>query len=72
MNRLKKEKYEAPVTKHVQVEVESGICAASVIPEKGHDVGKDRHVNINQQVDGGDWNFNTGAGLQDGDKPGWD
>lgn len=72
MNRLKKEKYEAPVTKHVQVEMESGLCAASVTPEKGHDVAQDRHVNINQQVDGGGWNFSDGTGLRPEDKPGWD
>lgn len=72
MNGQRKEKYEAPVTQHVQVEVESGICAASVTPGKGDDVAKDRHVDINAQIDGGDWNFNTGAGLQDSDKPGWD
>ena len=57
MNRLKKEKYEAPVTKHVQVEVESGLCAASVTPEKDYDVAQDRHVDINQQIDGGTIDF---------------
>lgn len=60
MNRLKKEKYEAPVTKHVQVEVESSLCAASVTPEKGHDVAQDRHVDINQQIDGGTIDFTQG------------
>ena len=46
MNEQRKEKYETPVTKHVQVEVENSICAASVTPEKGQDVATDRHVDI--------------------------
>lgn len=70
MNEQRKKKYETPVTKHVQVEVENSICAASVT--KGQDVATDRHVDINRQIDGGDWNFNTGGGLQPGDNTGWD
>ena len=38
MNEQRKEKYETPVTKHVQVEVENSICAASVTPNPGDDV----------------------------------
>ena len=72
MNEQRKKKYETPVTKHVQVEVENSICAASVTPEKGQDVATDRHVDINQQIDGGDWIINTGGGLQPGDNTGWD
>lgn len=53
MNEQRKEKYEAPVTKHVQVEVENSICAASVTPKPGDDVVTNRHVDINQQIDGG-------------------
>ena len=41
MNEQRKKKYETPVTKHVQVEVENSICAASVTPEKGQDVATD-------------------------------
>lgn len=72
MNEQKKEKYEAPVTQHVQVEVESGICAASVIPNPNDDVAKDRHVDINAQIDGGDWNFNEPGKVPSGDEAGWD
>ena len=72
MNEQRREDEETPVTTHVQVEVENSICAASVTPEKGQDVATDRHVDINQQIDGGDWNFNTGGGLQPGDNTGWD
>lgn len=57
MNELRKEKYEAPATKHVQVEMESGICAASVTPHPDDDVATDRHVDINQQLDGGTIDF---------------
>lgn len=57
MEKENVEKYEAPVTKHVQVEVEDGICAASITPKPGDDVSKDRHVDINEQIDGGSWNI---------------
>lgn len=60
MNEQRKEKYETPVTKHVQVEVENSICAASVTPNPGDDVKTDRHVNINQQIDGGEIDFTKG------------
>lgn len=60
MKKLEKEKYETPVTKHVQVEVENSICAASVTPGKGQDVATDRHVDINQQIDGGEIDFTKG------------
>ena len=60
MNEQRKEKYETPVTKHVQVEVEISICAASVTPIPGDDVKTDRHVNINQQIDGGEIDFTKG------------
>mgnify|MGYP003181079185 CR=1 FL=1 len=71
MENLIKEKYETPVTKWTRVEMESGICVASDL-KPGDDVKTDRHVDINQQIDGGDWNFNTGGGLQPGDNTGWD
>ena len=60
MNEQRKEKYEPPVTKHVQVEVENSICAASVTPNPGDDVKTDRHVDINQQIDGGEIDFTKG------------
>lgn len=60
MNEQRKEKYETPVTKHVQVEVEKSICAASVTPNPGDDVKTDRHVDINQQIDGGEIDFTKG------------
>jgi hypothetical protein len=60
MNEQRKKKYETPVTKHVQVEVENSICAASVTPNPGDDVKTDRHVDINQQIDGGEIDFTKG------------
>ena len=60
MNEQRKEKYETPVTMHVQVEVENSICAASVTPNPGDDVKTDRHVDINQQIDGGEIDFTKG------------
>ena len=60
MNEQRKEKYETPVTKHVQVEVENSICAASVTPNPGDDVKTERHVDINQQIDGGEIDFTKG------------
>lgn len=60
MNEQRKEKYETPVTKHVQVEVENSICAASVTSNPGDDVKTDRHVDINQQIDGGEIDFTKG------------
>ena len=60
MNEQRKEKYETPVTKHVQVEVENSICAASVTPNPGDDVKTYRHVDINQQIDGGEIDFTKG------------
>lgn len=58
MENLIKEKYEAPTTKRTRVEMESGICVASD-HKPGDDVSEDRHVSINQQNDGGDFNFNN-------------
>lgn len=60
MGNLAKEKYETPVTKHVQVEVENSICAASVTPNPGDDVKTNRHVDINQQINGGEIDFTKG------------
>ncbi len=60
MNEQRKEKYETPVTKHVQVEVENSICAASVTPNPGDNVKTDRHVDINQQINGGEIDFTKG------------
>lgn len=60
MNKQRKEKYETPVTKHVQVEVENSICAASVTPNPGDNVKTDRHVDINKQIDGGEIDFTKG------------
>ena len=65
MNEQRKEKYETPVTKHVQVEVENSICAASVTPNPGDDVKTNRHVNINQQIDGGEIDFTEGESTWD-------
>lgn len=56
-NEQTKEKYEAPDTKHVQVEMEDGICAASVMPKEDDDIAKDRHVVINEQISGGSFDF---------------
>lgn len=58
MEDLIKEKYETPVTKWTRVEMESGICVASDL-KPGDDVSEDRHVSINQQNDGGDFNFSN-------------
>ena len=60
MNEQRKEKYETPVTKHVQVEVENSICAASVTPNPGDEVKTDPHVDINQLIDGGEIDFTKG------------
>lgn len=57
MNEQTKEQYEAPDTNHVQVEMEDGICAASVTPQPNDDVAKDRHVIINKQEYGGEFDF---------------
>lgn len=57
MKELLKEQYEAPATKRTRVEMENGICATSVTVHPGDDVGKDRHVSINQQNDGGSFDF---------------
>lgn len=65
MNEQRKEKYETPVTKHVQVEVENSICAASVTPSPGDDVKTDRHVDINRQIDGGEIDFTKGESTWD-------
>ena len=43
MNEQRKEKYETPVTKHVQGEVENSICAASVTPTPGDERVKTMH-----------------------------
>lgn len=58
MENLIKEKYEAPTTKRTRVEMESGICVASD-RKPGDDVSEDRHVSINQQNDGGDFDFSN-------------
>lgn len=58
MENLIKEKYEAPTTKRTRVEMESGICVASDL-KPGDDVSKDRHVSINPQNDGGDFDFSN-------------
>lgn len=52
MKELLKEQYEAPATKRTRVEMENGICATSVTVRPGDDVGKDRHVKINNQQAG--------------------
>ncbi len=44
-----KSKYEAPLTNRVVVEMESDICAASVNVNPGDDIGKDRHISVNEQ-----------------------
>jgi len=61
MKELLKEQYEAPATKRTRVEMENGICATSIINVKpGDDVAKDRHVDINQQINGGEIDFTKG------------
>ena len=40
--------------------MENSICAASVTPNPGDDVKTDRHVDINQQIDGGEIDFTKG------------
>lgn len=52
MKELLKEQYEAPATKRTRVEMENGICATSVQAIPDGDVGKDRHVEINNQQAG--------------------
>ena len=56
MKERLKEQYEAPATKRTRVEMESGICVASD-RKPGDDVGKDRHVSIDKQNDGGRFDF---------------
>ena len=58
MEDLIKEKYEAPTTKRTRVEMESGICVASDL-KPGDDVSGDRHVSIDKQKDGGDFDFSN-------------
>ena len=57
MKEQLKEQYEAPATKRTRVEMENGICQASVPVRPGDDVGKDRHVSIDKQKDGGSFDF---------------
>ena len=54
MKERLKEQYEAPATKRTRVEMENGICQASVTAHPGGDVGGEgsRHVKINHQVNG--------------------
>ena len=52
MKERLKEQYEAPATKRTRVEMENGICATSVTARPDGDVGEDRHVKINHQVNG--------------------
>lgn len=54
MKERLKEQYEAPATKRTRVEMENGICATSTIEgvKPGDDVGKQRHVKINNQQAG--------------------
>ena len=63
MKERLKEQYEAPATKRTRVEMENGICATSIINvNKGDDVAKDRHVDINRQEDGGSFEANSWYG----------
>lgn len=63
MKELLKEQYEAPATKRTRVEMENGICAASIINVKpGDDVAKDRHVDINRQEEGESFEYNSWDG----------
>lgn len=52
MKERLKEQYEAPATKRTRVEMENGICQASVTAHPGGDVGEKRHVLINHQENG--------------------
>lgn len=52
MKERLKEQYEAPATKRTRVEMENGICQASVTVRPGGDIGEDRHVKINNQQAG--------------------
>ena len=57
MKEQLKEQYEAPATKRTRVEMENGICQASVPVRPGDDVGEDRHVSIDKQNEGGRFDF---------------
>ncbi len=66
MKERLKEQYEAPATKRTRVEMENGICATSVTAHPGDDVGEERHVKINHQVNGNeesgeDFNFSSNS-----------
>ena len=53
MKERLKEQYEAPATKRTRVEMENGICATSTINvNPGEDIGRERHVKINNQQAG--------------------
>ena len=58
---MKKTKYEAPETQCVEVEMESEICAPSKIHvNPGDDISDGgRHVEINEQIDGGRFGSDT-------------
>ena len=52
MKERLKEQYEAPATKRTRVEMENGICQASVPVRPDGDVGEDKHVTISPQEGG--------------------
>ena len=59
MKERLKEQYEAPATKRTRVEMENGICQASVTAHPGGDVGEKRHVEINRQEVGESFDFTS-------------
>lgn len=52
-----KKEYEAFVTKRILIEMENEICTASVTVKKGDDISTNRHVDINEQINGGEITF---------------
>lgn len=58
MKNLEKEIYETPKTKRTRVKLENSICVASD-RKPGDDVSSERHVTIEKQNGGPDFDFET-------------
>lgn len=58
MKNQEKEIYETPRTKRTRVKLENSICVASD-RKPGDDVSEDRHVSIEKQNGGPDFDFGT-------------
>lgn len=58
MKNQKKEIYETPKTKRTRVKLENSICVASD-RKPGDDVSSERHVTIEKQNGGPDFDFET-------------